>query len=98
MELRTADGPEEIARVEQKLLDLLEAQLDGVDTARIKELIYEGLAGLAVRRLDLSTALHHLDTAIRLSDKLANTSPQERQSLLDVRNSILELEKTHRKG
>ena len=97
-EVRTADGPEEIARVEQKLLNILEDQLDGIDAARIKELIYESLASLAVRRLDFSTALHHTDTAIRLSKNSANTSPQALQTLLDSRNSILELESTLRQG
>ena len=99
VEMRTADGPEEIARVELKLLNLLEEQLDGVDAARIKALIYEGLAALAIKRLDFSTALHHIDTVIRLLDKLANTTPQELQSLLDTRKEIiLELESTHRQG
>ncbi|KAM0799634.1 hypothetical protein BDR22DRAFT_307168 [Usnea florida] len=98
VELQTAGNPEEIARVERKLLNILEDQLDGVDTARVKALIYEGLAALAIKRLDFSTALHHLDTAIRLSDISANTTPQELQSLLDTRNSILELEDTHRQG
>ena len=97
-EVRTADGPEEIARVEQKLLNILEDQLDGVDAARIKELIYESLASLAVRRLDLPTALHHTDTAISLAENLASTSPQALQSLLDSRKSILELETTLRQG
>ena len=66
-EVRRADSLEEIARVEQKLHNLLEDQLDGADAARIKALIYEGLASLAIRRLDCLTAIHHTDAAIRLT-------------------------------
>lgn len=97
-EVRKANDSEEIARVEQKLLKILEDQLDGIDAARIKELIYESLGSLAFRRMDLSTALHHTDTAIRLSKNSTNTSPQALQSLLDSRNTILELQNTLSQG
>ena len=89
-EVQTADSLEEIARVEQKLLNLLEDQLDGADAARIKGLIYESLASLAIRRLDCPTALHHTDAAIRFTRSLAGTNPQGLQVLLDSRKVILE--------
>lgn len=97
-EVNAADSPEEIARVEQKLLNLLEDQLDGVDTARIKEQIYECLAALALKTLDLPSALQHIDAAIALARNIASSNPQGLQDLLDSRMSILELQSTLRQG
>lgn len=97
-EVNAADDVETIARVEQKLLNLLEDQLDGIDTARIKGMIYECLASLALKSYDFPLALQHTDTAVALARNTASTSPQGLQNLLDSRNTILELQSTLRQG
>ena len=89
-EVLAADSPEEIARVEQNLLDLLEDQLDGVDTARVKELIYESLGNLAFKRRDFPSALQHIDTAMGFAQRLEDDNPQVVPKLLQFRNVVLE--------
>ncbi|KAL8787688.1 MAG: hypothetical protein Q9195_007644 [Heterodermia aff. obscurata] len=88
-EVNAATGPEEIARMERKLHDLLRDQLNGLDADRFKALIYESLSALALKRMDYLMALDHLDRAIDLAKRFMKTEADGMKSLYDCRDYLL---------
>ena len=89
-EVTTAKTSEDISRLETKLLDLLEQQLDSIDTARIKALIYECLGVLAMKRSDLRLAIQHLDKAIAFSESPGSVAAHGLQQVVELRRRLEE--------
>ena len=82
-------APEEMASLEQELLGFLERQLDGIDAAERKAVIYENLAVLALKREKYEDAFRHIDTATELFRPFRQNKPDGWKSLLDERDKIL---------
>ena len=86
--IRAANTLEEVQDLERELLNNLENLLDEEDSIRVKEVIYEGLAGLAFKRKDYTAALQHTDMAIDLAHNMGTVAPQGMQMLVDFRKEI----------
>lgn len=89
-QIEAADNLDEINRLEKHLQNILEEQLDGVDTINVKTLIYEGLSVLAFKRCDFTIALRHVDKALELAKSSETINPQGVQKLLEHRTMMLE--------
>lgn len=85
--------PEEIDSIEQELLGLLEQQLDGIDAAERKAVIYESLAVLDLKRERYEDAFQHIDTATNLFRPFRQNKPRGWESLVDERCKILAMSK-----
>ena len=85
------EAPEEIDALEQEFRELLNRQLDGIDAAGGKAVIYETLAVLALKRERYEDAFRHIDTATQLFRPFQHGKPQQWKNLLDEREKILEM-------
>ena len=91
--IAAVEAPEEIDLVEQELRGLLERQLDGIDAAERKAVIYESLAVLALKRERYEDAFQHIDTATQIFRPFRQNKPQAWESLVDERDKILTMAK-----
>ena len=87
--IAAVEVPEEIDSLEQELLGDLERQLDGIDAAERKAVIYENLAVLALKRRRYEYVFQHIDTATELFGPLRQNKPDGWKNLVDERNKIL---------
>ena len=93
--IAAVEVPEEIDSLEQELLGLLERQLDGIDAAERKAVIYENLAVLALKRERYEDAFRHIDTATQIFRPYRQNKPEGWKNLVDERNKILAMKTTH---
>ena len=67
----------------------MERQLDGINAAERKAVIYENLAILALKRERYEDAFRHIDTATQIFGPFRQNKPEGWKSLVDERNKIL---------
>ena len=83
------EAPDEIDALEQELLRLLERQLDGIDAAESKVVIYEMLAVLDLKREKYEDASRHIDTAMEIFRPFRHNQPKRWQLLVDEREKMM---------
>lgn len=83
------EAPEQIDALEQELLGLLERQLDGMDGADRKAVIYKILADLALKRNRYKDAVRHMSTATEIFTPFRQSKPNAWKLLVDERDKIV---------
>ena len=87
--VKAATTLEEVEKVEQELLEMLEEQLDGIDLDSTRLLIYESLSVLAFKRGDLKLALQHCDTVLNIANNVRNVNANGLSKIVEAREKIL---------
>lgn len=89
--VKAAATLEDIEKMEQELLGLLEEQLDGVELGSTCILIYESLGLLAFRRGDLKLALRHYDKVLSIAKTVQSVNADGIAVIVKNRESVLEV-------
>ena len=73
----------------------MERQVDGMDAAERKAVIYENLAVLALKRGRYEDAFRHINIATQIFGLYRQNKPEGWKNLVDERNKILAMRTTH---